>query len=117
MLRYFLLTLLPENNVMDNKTFIDTLANRIGVTKKEATLFSATLCNLIGDICVEGDIAVIPGFGSFETKKKLERVMTVPSSQGKRLLIPPKIVATFKPSALLKQRLNELKTTNDNAYE
>lgn len=93
---------------MDNKTFVDNLARRSGVTRKDAALFADSLGNIIADICVDGDIAVVPGFGSFETKKKMERIMAVPSSQGKRLLIPPKIVAAFKPSALLKQRLNEL---------
>lgn len=92
---------------MDNKTFIDTLARRSGVTRKEAALLADALGNAVADICVEGDSAVIPGFGSFETKKKMERIMAVPSSHGKRLLIPPKIVMSFKPSALLKQRLNE----------
>lgn len=96
---------------MDNKTFIDIFSRRNGMTRKEASSFAEALGKAIGDVCIDGNIAVIPGFGSFETKKKMERVMAVPSSAAKRLLIPPKIVMALKPSAVLKQRLNEVKST------
>lgn len=90
---------------MDNKGFIEAYSRRTGVSRKEATRMAEVIGRAVAGCCVEGDTVAIPGFGSFETKKKMERVMAVPSSGGKRLLIPPKIVMTFKPSALLKQRL------------
>ena len=99
---------------MDNKTFIDTLSKNLGANRKDITNFSQVLTNLIAEVLEEGDTVVIPGFGSFETKKKLERIMSVPSNQGKKMLIPPKIVASFKPSALLKHRLNNEEAVNEN---
>lgn len=50
------------------------------------------------------DIVTLPGFGNFEAKKRLERVMVMPGT-GKRMLLPPKMVLTFKPSAILKQKM------------
>ena len=50
------------------------------------------------------DSIAVPGFGTFEAKKKSERVTVNPAS-GKKMLVPPKIALTFKASALLKSKL------------
>lgn len=52
------------------------------------------------------DSVSIQGFGTFEPRKKLERI-TVNPATGKRMLIPPRIVLTFKPGAVLKNRIKE----------
>ncbi|MGN1244462.1 MAG: HU family DNA-binding protein, partial [Alloprevotella sp.] len=46
----------------------------------------------------------IQGFGSFEVKKKMERIVVNPATK-QRKLIPPKLVMGFKPSAVLKEKL------------
>lgn len=97
---------------MDNKTFIENLSSRTGLSRKEATTLASSVASLIAASCEQEDSVIIPGFGTFETKLKAERIMAVPSGNGKRLLIPPKVVAVFKPSAVLKQRLNESDTSN-----
>ena len=51
----------------------------------------------------ETSISVI-GFGTFEVKKKLERVVINPSTK-QRMLIPPKMVLNFKPSNVFKDKL------------
>lgn len=51
----------------------------------------------------DGNTIAIQGFGSFEVKKKLERVSVNPVTQ-QRLLIPPKLVLSFKPSITLKDK-------------
>ena len=55
----------------------------------------------------EGDMVSMPGFGTFEPKKRMEREAVHPSS-GKRILIPPKLTMVFKPSTLLKQKIRNL---------
>lgn len=51
----------------------------------------------------ENQIA-IQGFGTFEVKKKLERVVVNPTTR-QRMLVPPKLVVGFKPSTTLKDRI------------
>lgn len=51
----------------------------------------------------EATISIV-GFGNFEVKKKLERVVINPSTK-QRMLIPPKMVLNFKPSVNLKEKL------------
>ena len=52
----------------------------------------------------EGDVVLIPNFGSFEIKRKMERVMVNPST-GQRMLVPPKLVLNFKPNSNWKERV------------
>lgn len=47
----------------------------------------------------------VQGFGTFEVKKKMERVVVNPANK-QRKLIPPKLVLAFKPSAVLKDKMN-----------
>jgi len=51
----------------------------------------------------DGKTVVVQGFGTFEVKKKLERISVNPVTQ-QRLLIPPKLVLTYKPSVSLKEK-------------
>lgn len=89
---------------MDNKTLTEILAKRLNRKpediEKLLEAFIATVKSRCGDL----DSVAIPGFGTFEAKKRLERVSINPAT-GKRMLIPPKVTLSFKPSALLKNKL------------
>lgn len=89
---------------MDYKTLIDTLSKRVNAGKEETMEMMASLSDVITECALEGDVISFPGFGNFEPKKRNERVSVHPSS-GKRMLIPPKITLSFKPSSLLKQKV------------
>ena len=54
----------------------------------------------------EGKTIAIQGFGTFEVKKKLERISVNPATQ-QRMLIPPKLVLAYKPSILLKEKFKQ----------
>jgi DNA-binding protein HU-beta len=51
----------------------------------------------------EGNTIAIQGFGTFEVKKKMERISVNPTTQ-QRMLIPPKLVLSYKPSTNLKEK-------------
>lgn len=93
---------------MDNKTLIDTVSRNTSIEKKETGRLIEALAVAIRNSAIEMDSVAIPSFGTFEPKKRLERVMAVPST-GRRLLLPPKISLTFRPSTILKQQLRESK--------
>ncbi|MBR6031221.1 MAG: HU family DNA-binding protein [Bacteroidaceae bacterium] len=90
---------------MNSKEFISSLANRTGKSNKEvSSLVSATVSAIISELAEENSVA-ISGFGTFEVKKKLERVLVNPITK-QRMLVPPKIVVSFKPNASLKMKMN-----------
>ena len=64
------------------------------------------LISLMGECFQEGDSVQLANFGSFEVKKKLERVMVNPST-GQRMLVPPKLVLGFKPNATWKDKIKK----------
>lgn len=97
---------LKEYKFMDNKTLIDTLSDRLDTSQETVVSLINGLCRVMGECGGDLDTVNIAGFGSFEPKKRVERVALHPAS-GKRLLIPPKIVLTFKPSASLKQTIKK----------
>ena len=51
----------------------------------------------------EGNVVAIQGFGSFEVKKKAERISINPASK-QRMLVPPKLVLSYRPSNTLKDK-------------
>ena len=51
----------------------------------------------------EGNVIAVQGFGSFEGKKKAERISINPASK-QRMLVPPKLVLSYKPSNTLKDK-------------
>lgn len=89
---------------MDNKQLQATLAKRMGRNNADIAKLLDALVTTIRERCGELDSIAIPSFGTFEAKKKLERIVVNPGT-GKRMLVPPKITLTFKPSALLKTKL------------
>ncbi|MBQ6191297.1 MAG: HU family DNA-binding protein [Bacteroidaceae bacterium] len=91
---------------MNNKEFITDLASRTKLSSKEAaSLASATVSAIIGELLEENSIFV-PGFGTFEVKKKLERVLVNPTTKQK-MLVPPKMTVNFKPNTSLKLRVKK----------
>ena len=70
---------------------------------------SATLVELvlkeITDCLERGETVKLSSFGSFVVRKKGQRVGRNPKT-GKEVPISPRRVMVFKPSAILKQRIN-----------
>lgn len=89
---------------MNNKEFIAELAERTGYTAKDTQKLVNNLIDAMGDAFQEDNAVLVPNFGVFETKKKLERVIVNPST-GQRMLVPPKLVLNFKPNQSWKDKL------------
>ncbi len=89
---------------MTNKDFIAQLAQRTGYSSEDTQKMVNAVVEKMGDHFQEDDAVLIPTFGTFEVKKKLERIMVNPST-GQRMLIPPKLVLSFKPNVSWKERI------------
>lgn len=93
---------------MNNKEFTTELARRLGYTQKDAACLVASVASILA--CQlqeeEGKSVMWQGFGTFEVKKRLERIVINPVT-GKRMMIPPKLCLAFRPSQTLKEMLKE----------
>jgi DNA-binding protein HU-beta/integration host factor subunit alpha len=89
---------------MNNKDFITELAEKTGYSAEEAQRMVDIVVETMADRFQEGDVVLIPNFGSFEIKRKMQRIMVNPST-GQRMLVPPKLVLNFKPYSNWKERV------------
>lgn len=91
---------------MNNKEFINELSSRLGYsTQVVSKLVETTNLIMAEDLC-DGNSISVQGFGSLEVKKKMERIMVSPITK-KRMLVPPKLTVSFKPSLTLKDKLKQ----------
>lgn len=90
---------------MNNKDFINAIAARLEISAKEARRLTDVMTDALAEKLDDSTMLTVQGFGSFEVKKKMERIVVNPSTK-QRKLVPPKLVLAFKQSSLLKEKLN-----------
>ena len=95
---------MKTSNSMNNKDFIQTLASDLAITPKAAQKMTSALIATLAENLDSDTSLSIQGFGSFEVKKKMERIVVNPATR-QRKLIPPKLVLAFKPSEVLKEKM------------
>ena len=88
---------------MNNTEFISELSRKLGYTTKDTSQLVSSVTGVMTQELQDGNNIAIQGFGTFEVKKKLERISINPATQ-QRMLIPPKLVLTYKPSVTLKEK-------------
>lgn len=88
---------------MNNKEFIAELSRKLGYTAKDTSELVASTVSTVVKQLQEDNTVVIQGFGSFEVKKKAERISVNPTTK-QRMLVPPKLVLSYKPSTVLKDK-------------
>lgn len=88
---------------MNNKEFTSELSRRLGYTLKDTSELMSSLLSDMTQQLEDGNVIAIQGFGAFEVKKKAERISVSPTSK-QRMLVPPKLVLTYRPSTLLKEK-------------
>jgi len=90
---------------MNNKEFIAELSRRLDLSSKEVAGLIAAMNTEISSHLENENSINIQGFGIFDVKKKLEHVVVNPSTR-QRMLVPPKMEIKFKPSTVLKDKIN-----------
>lgn len=88
---------------MNNKEFTSELSKRLGYTLRDTSELMSSLLSVMTQQLEDGNAIAIQGFGTFEVKKKAERISVSPTSK-QRMLVPPKLVLTYKPSVALKEK-------------
>ena len=77
----------------------------IGLARSESSALVETVLDTIGDALVGGDNVKISSFGSFVLRNKGRRIGRNPKT-GVEVPIEPRTVLTFRPSQLLRSRIN-----------
>ena len=88
---------------MNNREFTTELSGRLGYSAKEISDMVSSAVSVVSEQLQEGNTVVVQGFGTFDVKKKLERISVNPATK-QRMLVPPKLVINFKPSNVIKDK-------------
>jgi integration host factor subunit alpha len=80
----------------------------IGLSRSESAQLVEQVLDYLGDAIVRGENAKLSSFGSFIIRNKGGRVGRNPKT-GEEVLIEPRRVLTFRPSQILRDRINAVK--------
>ena len=90
---------------MNNKEFIAELSQQTDLSAGATAKLVGDVLRIFEEHIQQNDSINISSFGTFEVKKKMERISVNPTT-GKRYLIPPKLVLGFRWSNVLKEKFN-----------
>ncbi len=91
---------------MNNKELITELSQRTGNSQHNTQKMVMTVLeNLLAKV-VKQNAVQVPAFGTFEVKKRVERCIVNPGN-GKKMLIPPKLVMNFRPVTAWKEHMQK----------
>ena len=83
----------------------EAVYRQVGLSLKESSAFVELVLKEITDCLEKGETVKLSSFGSFMVRKKGQRIGRNPKT-GTEVPISSRRVMVFKPSAILKQRLN-----------
>ena len=95
---------------MDRKTLTrqdisEALYKQIGLSKHESALMLESALELISNALIHGESVKLSSFGTFYPRQKRERIGRNPKT-GVTATINARRVISFKPSKLMKERIN-----------
>jgi DNA-binding protein HU-beta len=87
---------------MNKVELIAKVAEKSGLTKKDAELAINSFIETVSEALAQGDKVQLIGFGTFETRKRSARSGRNPQT-GEIINIPESVVPAFKPGNKLKE--------------
>jgi len=91
---------------LNTKEFISELKDRLNIEEdKVEALLESTVKAIEKELLSDNSVG-IQKFGTFEVRKKEERITVNPTTK-QRMLVPPKLTLAFKPSSTLKERIKK----------
>ncbi len=90
---------------MTKADLIEIIANANGYSKRDAADLIEHVLSVIKKTLEQGESLKVSGFGNFGVRSKSDRRGRNPKT-GESIAIPARRVLTFKPSAVLRDRIN-----------
>ena len=95
-----------ERKTLTRQDISETLYRDIGLSKHESALMLESVLQHISNALIDGKIVKLSSFGTFSPRQKSERVGRNPKT-GVIATINARRVISFKPSKLMKDRINK----------
>lgn len=93
------------NNTITRSDLGRAVYQAVGLSQSESNQLVEQVLESISDALVEGDVVKISSFGTLAVRKKSERIGRNPKT-GEEVPITPRRVLSFRPSNVLKDRID-----------
>src|SRR3954454_6277927 len=93
-------------NTVTRADLCEAVYQKVGLSRTESAQLVERVLQEITDCLEKGETVKLSSFGSFMVRSKGERVGRNPKT-GEEVPIAPRRVMVFKPSNVLKQRIND----------
>ena len=87
----------------------EAVYQEVGLSRNESAALLENVLNYMTDALARGETVKISSFGSFSVRQKGQRIGRNPKT-GQEVPILPRRVLVFRPSQVLKSRINETLT-------
>tara|TARA_A100001234_G_C12308800_1_gene252558 strand:- start:9 stop:311 length:303 start_codon:yes stop_codon:yes gene_type:complete len=95
-----------ERKTLTRQDISEALYRDVGLSKHESALMLETVLDHISNALIDGEIVKLSSFGTFTSRQKRERIGRNPKT-GVAATINARRVISFKPSKLMKARINK----------
>ena len=92
---------------MTKQEIVDIVSNATGLTKVETETIMNGVMSTIVDSLANNEKVELRGFGTFGIKHRMPKKARNPGT-GEPVFLPERFVPTFKPSKLMRSRVNDL---------
>lgn len=99
---------MPEST-MTRAELAEAVYQEVGLSRNESADLVESVLNEMADALTRGETVKISSFGSFSVRQKSERIGRNPKT-GEEVPILPRKVLVFRPSHVLKKRINDALT-------
>lgn len=91
---------------MTRAELAEAVYQEVGLSRNDSAALVETVLGEVSDALVDGETVKISSFGSFAVRQKGERIGRNPKT-GEEVPILPRRVLVFRPSHVLKDRINK----------
>lgn len=95
-----------SDNTVTRAQLTEAIYQEVGLSRNESADLLETVLDMIADSLAQDETVKISSFGSFSVRQKGERIGRNPKT-GQEVPILPRKVLVFRPSQVLKARINE----------
>ena len=98
-----------SKNTVTRAQLGEAVYQQIGLSRIESVELIESILKFMSESLERGESLKLSSFGSFSVRKKNKRIGRNPKT-GEEVLISPRKVIVFRPSQILKSRINKTRT-------
>jgi integration host factor subunit alpha len=105
---------MSESDTVTRAQLTEAVYQEVGLSRNESADLVESVLAEMSDSLVRGEMVKLSSFGSFQVREKGQRMGRNPKT-GEEVPILPRRVLVFRPSHVLKKRINDAPTDTGNA--